>query len=136
MRELERTGWMHNRVRMVVASFLTKHLLVPWTDGAAWFMDRLVDADVANNTMGWQWAAGCGADAQPFFRIFNPMLQGKRFDPEGRYVRRWLPELESVPDRHVHAPWSAPGHAARMPIVDHADARDRALDAWQVVRHR
>ena len=108
MRELWHTGWMHNRVRMVVASFLTKNLLIPWQEGADWFWDTLVDADLANNTLGWQWVAGCGADAAPYFRIFNPVLQGEKFDPAGRYVRRWIPELAGVPDRHVHHPWTAP----------------------------
>ena len=95
MRELWRTGWMHNRVRMVAASFLVKHLLIPWQEGAAWFWDTLVDADLANNTMGWQWVAGCGADAAPYFRIFNPTIQSAKFDPQGGYVRRWAPELAS-----------------------------------------
>ena len=95
MRELWHTGWMHNRVRMVVASFLVKHLLISWQDGAAWFWDTLVDADLANNTLGWQWVAGCGADAAPYFRIFNPSIQAEKFDPQGDYLRRWVPELES-----------------------------------------
>ena len=97
MRELWATGWMHNRVRMVAASFLVKNLLLPWQEGARWFWDTLVDADLANNTLGWQWTAGCGADAAPFFRIFNPISQGEKFDPEGNYVRRWLPELTRLP---------------------------------------
>ena len=93
MRQLWATGWMHNRVRMLAASFLVKDLLLPWQEGAAWFWDTLVDADLANNTLGWQWVAGCGADAAPYFRIFNPVTQGRRFDPDGAYVRRWVPEL-------------------------------------------
>ncbi|OQB00630.1 MAG: Deoxyribodipyrimidine photo-lyase [Chloroflexi bacterium ADurb.Bin222] len=104
MRELWRTGWMHNRVRMIVASFLTKDLRLAWQKGAAWFWDTLVDADLANNTFGWQWTAGCGADAAPYFRIFNPVAQGPRFDPEGAYTRRWVPELASLPTRFIHAP--------------------------------
>lgn len=105
MRELWVTGWMHNRVRMIVASFLVKDLLIPWQEGARWFWDTLVDADLANNTLGWQWTAGCGADAAPYFRIFNPVLQGERFDPKGDYVRRWVPELKKLPDRFIHKPW-------------------------------
>jgi deoxyribodipyrimidine photo-lyase len=116
MRELWHTGWMHNRVRMVVASFLVKHLLISWQDGAAWFWDTLVDADLANNTFGWQWVAGCGADAAPYFRIFNPSLQAEKFDPRGDYLRRWVPELET-------------GGAYPPPIVDHSEARARALEA-------
>jgi deoxyribodipyrimidine photo-lyase len=108
MRELWHTGWMHNRVRMNVSSFLVKHLLIHWREGARWFWDTLVDADLANNTMGWQWCAGSGADAAPYFRIFNPTLQGERYDPDGQYVRRWIPELAGLPDRHIHKPWQAP----------------------------
>ncbi len=108
MRELWSTGWMHNRVRMVVASFLVKNLLLPWQEGARWFWDTLVDADLANNTLGWQWTAGCGADAAPFFRIFNPVSQGEKFDPEGSYVRRWVPELARLPAAWIHQPWEAP----------------------------
>ena len=140
MRQLWRTGWMHNRVRMIVASFLVKHLLLPWTAGAAWFWDTLVDADLANNTMGWQWSAGCGADAAPYFRVFNPVLQGEKFDPEGGYVRRWVPELATMPKKFLHRPWEAPPEVLRQagvvlgrsypsPIVDHAEARARALAA-------
>ncbi len=119
MRELWRTGWMHNRVRMVAASFLVKHLLMPWQKGAEWFWDTLVDADLANNTMGWQWTAGCGADAAPYFRIFNPALQQQKFDPEGAYVRRWVPELST--SRYPR------------PIVEHKAARERALAAFSVL---
>lgn len=146
MRELAATGWMHNRVRMVVASFLTKDLLVPWQDGARWFWERLADADLANNTLGWQWVAGCGADAQPFFRIFNPVGQSRRFDAAA-YIRRWAPELARVPDRWIHAPWEAPeaelaaagvrlGETYPHPMVDHAAARARALDAYGAMRSR
>ncbi len=141
MRQLWRTGWMHNRVRMVAASFLVKHLLQPWQDGASWFWDTLVDADLANNSASWQWVAGCGSDAAPYFRVFNPVLQGEKFDPAGAYVRRWLPELARLPDSLVHRPWEAPaedlaragvrlGETYPRPIVDHAAARQRALDAF------
>ena len=140
MRELWHTGWMHNRVRMVAASFLVKHLLIDWQEGASWFWDTLVDADLANNTLGWQWSAGCGADAAPYFRIFNPVLQGEKFDPAGAYVRRWVPELAAMPDVFIHKPWKAPasilgaadvtlGRSYPNPIVDHAFARARALSA-------
>ena len=108
MRELWHTGWMHNRVRMIVASFLVKDLLIPWQHGAAWFWDTLVDADLANNTLGWQWTAGCGADAAPYFRVFNPVSQGEKFDPSGEYVRRWVPELNRLPNAWIHKPWEAP----------------------------
>ncbi len=137
MRELWTTGWMHNRVRMVAASFLVKHLLISWHRGADWFWDTLVDADLANNTLGWQWVAGCGADAAPYFRIFNPFLQSRRFDPEGRYVERWIPELRAVPVRSPGAPGALSGQAEHhrntrypAPIVDHALARGRALAAY------
>jgi deoxyribodipyrimidine photo-lyase len=120
MRELAATGWMHNRVRMVVASFLTKDLLLPWQDGARWFWDRLVDADLGNNAFGWQWVAGSGADASPYFRVFNPTSQAERYDPDGSYVRQWVPELGSA--------------AYPPPIVDHAEARMRALAAYEAVR--
>ncbi len=140
MRQLWATGWMHNRVRMVAASFLVKHLLLPWTLGEAWFWDTLVDADLANNAAGWQWVAGCGADAAPYFRIFNPVLQGEKFDPDGHYVRRWVPELSRLPHAWLHKPWQAPagilaaagvrlGETYPHPIVDHAEARIRALAA-------
>jgi len=145
MRELWHTGWMHNRVRMVVASFLVKDLLLPWQAGARWFWDTLVDADLANNTLGWQWTAGCGADAAPFFRIFNPVSQGQKFDPRGIYVRRWVPELAPLPDKWIHQPWLAPAAELRQagvelgrtypePIVDHALARQRALAALARVK--
>ena len=131
MRELWHTGWMHNRVRMVAASFLVKHLLISWHEGAAWFWDTLVDADLANNTLGWQWVSGCGADAAPYFRIFNPVLQGEKFDPRGDYVRRWIPELAALPAEWIHQPWASPVRVARYPerIVKHEAARARALAA-------
>ncbi|MFW2405377.1 MAG: cryptochrome/photolyase family protein [Gammaproteobacteria bacterium] len=145
MRELWVTGWMHNRVRMIAASFLVKHLLIPWQEGEAWFWDTLVDADLANNSAGWQWVAGSGADAAPFFRIFNPIVQGKKFDPDGDYVRRWVPELAGVPTKYLHEPWSAPpelladagvaiGKDYPAPIVEHAAARERALEAFKSLR--
>jgi len=127
LRELWTTGWMHNRVRMAVASFLVKNLMIPWQAGAAWFWDTLVDGDLASNSASWQWVAGCGADAAPYFRIFNPVLQGEKFDPQGDYVRKWCPELADLPDRFVHKPWEA-GRA--KPIVDLAGSRKRALDAF------
>ena len=144
MRQLWHCGWMHNRVRMVVASFLVKHLLIGWEEGAAWFWDTLVDADLANNTLGWQWAAGCGADAAPYFRIFNPVSQGTRFDPNGDYVRQWVPELANLPAKSIHqlvdgsspmaeqATRKSKGYAA--PIVPHMAARQRALEAWNTIR--
>jgi len=138
MRELWHTGWMHNRVRMVVASFLVKHLLIGWQEGAAWFWDTLVDADLANNTLGWQWVAGCGADAAPYFRIFNPVLQGQKFDPAGEYIRRWVPELAALPDQWIHQPWKAPAPVSNYPrpIVDHSQARKRALAALASIKGR
>ena len=141
MRELWHTGWMHNRVRMIVASFLVKDLMLSWRVGAEWFWDTLVDADLASNTLGWQWAGGCGADAAPYFRIFNPTLQGVKFDPEGSYVRRWVPELAALPKDWIHEPWNAPPEVLQRagvslgaagypkPIVDHGAARQEALDA-------
>jgi deoxyribodipyrimidine photo-lyase len=145
MRELWATGWMHNRVRMLVASFLVKDLFVPWTVGAAWFSDTLVDHDLASNTLGWQWVAGSGADAQPFFRIFNPVSQGERFDADGAYVRRWVPEIAGLPDAVVHRPWEATpldlaaagvtlGETYPAPIVDHAARRVEALAALDQMR--
>jgi deoxyribodipyrimidine photo-lyase len=135
MRELWSTGWMHNRVRMIVASFLVKDLLIPWQDGARWFWDTLVDADLANNSFGWQWTAGCGADAAPYFRIFNPVLQSRKFDPDGHYLRRWLPELASLSTDDLHAPWEAktPPAGYPAPIVDHSQARDQALEALSLL---
>ena len=145
MRELWHTGWMHNRVRMVVASFLVKHLRLPWQRGAEWFWDTLVDADLAQNTLGWQWSAGCGADAAPYFRIFAPVTQGERFDSAGEYVRRWVPEIAKLPDKYLHAPWTAPANVRAFagiegnypePIVDHAKAREEALAAFKTLRGR
>jgi deoxyribodipyrimidine photo-lyase len=147
MRELWATGWMHNRIRMIVASFLVKHLLIPWQEGERWFWDTLVDADLANNAMNWQWVAGCGTDAAPYFRVFNPVLQGEKFDPDGRYVRQWVPEIAALPDAYIHKPWTAPNPvqlAAGItlnknypaPIVDHAMARRRALDAFARLKTR
>ena len=131
MRQLWAIGWMHNRVRMIVASFLTKDLMIHWKHGAAWFWDTLVDADLANNTASWQWVAGSGADAAPYFRIFSPLLQGKKFDPEGRYIRTWIPELANVPQSFIHEPWRAPNKGDYPdPIVDHSEARKRALEAY------
>lgn len=133
MRELWTTGYMHNRVRMVVASFLVKHLLIDWRTGEDWFWDTLCDADAGNNAASWQWVAGCGADAAPYFRVFNPVLQGEKFDADGAYVRRWCPELSGLPDRFVHKPWEAPVPPRNYPapVVDHARARERALAAFQ-----
>ena len=141
MRELWHTGYMHNRVRMVVASFLTKHLRIHWRFGEEWFWDTLVDADAASNASNWQWVAGSGADAAPYFRIFNPILQGEKFDPDGAYVRRWVRELADMPAKYIHKPWQAPAAltedagaapdaAYPPPIVDHATARQAALDAY------
>jgi deoxyribodipyrimidine photo-lyase len=147
MRELWTTGWMHNRVRMIVASFLVKNLLIPWQDGARWFWDTLVDADLAQNTLGWQWTAGCGADAAPYFRVFNPVSQGAKFDPHGKYVRRWCPELAKLPNEWLHQPWVAPTSAladagVRLggdypePIVNHRDSRKVALGAFAKIKEQ
>ena len=133
---------MHNRVRMIVASFLVKDLNIPWQEGAKWFWDTLVDANLASNTLGWQWTAGCGADAAPYFRVFNPMIQGQRFDPGGTYVRQFVPELKDVPARYIHRPWEAPQEMLREagvelgktyphPMVEHAEARLAALTAYK-----
>ncbi|MGI9291763.1 MAG: cryptochrome/photolyase family protein [Gammaproteobacteria bacterium] len=135
MHELWHTGWMHNRVRMVVASFLTKNQLISWRAGAAWFWDTLVDANLASNTLGWQWTAGCGADAAPFFRIFNPVTQGEKFDPHERYVRQWCPELADVPAGKAHAPWTA-NNAYPAPIVDLKASRAEALEVFQHAREQ
>jgi len=136
MRQLWQTGWMHNRVRMLAASFLVKHLLIDWRQGEQWFWDTLVDADPANNPASWQWVAGSGADAAPFFRVFNPVLQGEKFDPDGAYVRRWVPELADLSGPAIHRPWemrnSPPDYPAR--IVEHHQARQRALDAYSSLR--
>ncbi|MCR6662256.1 MAG: DNA photolyase family protein [Luteimonas sp.] len=141
MRELWHTGWMHNRVRMIVASYLCKHMGQHWLEGARWFWDTLVDADLASNTLGWQWVAGTGADAAPYFRIFNPVTQGQKFDSEGRYVVRWIPELAGMPASALHAPWlhqdvlrrHAPGYP-RQPLVDLAEGREAALAAYRSIR--
>lgn len=145
MRELWHTGTMHNRVRMIVASFLIKDLLIDWRDGERWFRDTLVDADAASNPFNWQWVAGCGADAAPFFRIFNPVLQGQKFDAAGDYVRHWCPELSALPDDVIHRPFEAKaetlkkagvvlGQTYPRPVVDHQKARDAALDALKATR--
>ena len=145
MRQLWHTGWMHNRVRMVVASFLVKHLMIPWQAGEAWFWDTLVDADLANNAANWQWVAGCGADAAPYFRVFNPILQSQKFDSRGVYLRRWLPELAALSDKQIHRPWAVPpldlaaagitlGQDYPEPIVTHETGRARALVTFQAWR--
>jgi deoxyribodipyrimidine photo-lyase len=147
MRQLWRTGYMHNRVRMIAASFLVKNLLQDWRAGARWFWNSLLDADLANNSASWQWVAGCGADAAPYFRIFNPVTQGRKFDPAGDYVRRYIPELANLPDKYIHCPWEAPEHVRESagvrlgvdypkPIVDLAESRTRALDAFNSLMSR
>lgn len=145
LRQLWEEGWMHNRVRMIVGSLLVKHLLHPWQDGARWFWDCLVDADLASNTLGWQWSGGCGADAAPYFRVFNPMTQGAKFDPEGTYVRRYVPELRELPAKAIHEPWSADastleaagvrlGETYPYPVIEHKKGRERALAAFEKVK--
>ena len=134
MRELWHTGWMHNRVRMVVASFLVKHLLIDWRHGERWFADTLVDHDPASNPMNWQWSAGTGVDAAPYFRIMNPILQSRKFDPHGVYIRRWVPELSHLSDDAIHAPWETTlPRDYPPPVVDHRLARERALSAWKMI---
>ena len=144
MRQLYERGWMHNRVRMIVSSLLVKHLLQDWRQGADWFWDKLVDADLASNTLGWQWSAGCGADAAPYFRIFNPMTQGEKFDTDGAYVREWVPELAKMPSQYIHEPWEAPESVLReagvelggnypRPVIEHKKGRERALAALSQV---
>lgn len=146
MRQLRRQGWMHNRARMIVASFLVKDLLIDWRWGEKWFMQHLVDGDPAANNGGWQWMAGTGTDAAPYFRIFNPILQGKKFDPDGRFVRQWLPELADVPDRYIHTPWEMDEAAQKKagcvigrdypsPIIDHSFARERTLEAFKAAKN-
>lgn len=145
MRELWTTGWMHNRVRMIVASFLIKHLMIDWRTGEEWFWDTLVDADTANNPASWQWVAGSGADASPYFRIFNPITQGEKFDPDGAYIRHWVPELSKLPKKYLFQPWTTPrdvqkhcgvilGQDYPKPIVEHKAARQRALDAYESLK--
>jgi deoxyribodipyrimidine photo-lyase len=139
LRQLHATGWMHNRVRMAAASFLVKDLHLPWQWGARHFLDHLVDGDLASNQHGWQWVAGTGTDAAPYFRVFNPVSQGERFDRDGTYVRRWLPELEGVPDRSLQRPWTSPkglplGYPP--PMVDHAEEREEALRRYRVATGR
>jgi deoxyribodipyrimidine photo-lyase len=145
MRQLWAIGWMHNRVRMIVASLLVKNMQQPWVDGARWFWDTLVDADLANNTLNWQWTAGCGADAAPFFRIFNPVTQGEKFDPKGEYVRQWVPELAGLPAKYIHEPHLAPAAVLKAanvsigdnypaPLVDLKESRREALGAYQAMR--
>ena len=144
MRELYETGWMHNRVRMVTASFLVKHLRIHWKEGEKHFRNCLLDFNEANNVAGWQWVAGCGADAAPYFRIFNPILQGERFDPLGTYVKKWLPELSNVPIKFIHKPWELdeeikdfiPGKTYPKPIVIHEEARNAALDAFKSIKKK
>ncbi len=145
MRQLWQTGWMHNRVRMIVASFLVKNIRAHWLHGARWFWDTLVDADLPANSMGWQWSAGCGADAAPYFRIFNPVTQGERFDKKGEYVRHWVPELGKLPDKFLHQPWKLPkdkadeigfriGEDYPSPVVDLGESRKAALSAFQSLK--
>jgi deoxyribodipyrimidine photo-lyase len=141
MQQLLKTGWMHNRARMIVASFLVKDLLINWQWGERHFMQHLVDGDLASNNGGWQWTAGVGTDAAPYFRIFNPVLQSKKFDPAGQYIRRWLPQLTNVPHKYIHEPATMPlalqkeigciiGQQYPAPIIDHKQARQRTLEAY------
>jgi Deoxyribodipyrimidine photolyase len=147
MRELWETGFMHNRVRMIVGSFLVKNLLIDWRVGESWFWDCLFDADAANNVAGWQWIAGCGADAAPYFRVFNPITQGIKFDPEGKYTKRFVPELKSLPNKYLFSPWEAPeyilkesgvilGKTYPKPIVDVKQSRLLALDAFSSLKKK
>ena len=144
MRELYATGWMHNRVRMIVSSFLVKHLLIDWRKGERWFFDTLLDGDFCSNNAGWQWVSGGGADAAPYYRIFNPILQGKKFDTGGRYVRKWVPEIADIPNANLHAPWELSegqlqlfgvklGETYPEPIVNHEYARKRALESFDQI---
>jgi len=141
MRELWQSGWMHNRIRMITASFLVKHLLIDWREGARWFWDTMVDAEWANNSQGWQWVAGCGVDSSPYFRVFNPVTQSKKFDKEGAYIRRWVPELSKLSNEYIHEPWEAPpeilasanitlGEEYPMPMINLKFGRERALDVF------
>ena len=145
MRELWQTGYMHNRVRMIVGSFLVKNLLLHWHEGEEWFWDCLIDADLASNSASWQWVAGSGADAAPYFRIFNPISQGIKFDPEGEYTKKFLPELKNLPIKYLYSPWEAPldvleqanvklGENYPKPIVDLKESREKALDAFDKIR--
>jgi len=138
MRQLRETGWMHNRARMITASFLTKDLLIDWREGERWFMQHLVDGDLASNNGGWQWTAGTGTDAAPYFRIFNPILQSKKFDPDGIYIRRWVPELAHLDAAQIHTPWKNPNLKADYPapIIDHRAARERTLAAYKSAKTR
>ena len=145
MRELYKTGYMHNRVRMITASFLVKDLLIDWRLGREWFEQTLFDHDIANNSAGWQWVAGSGTDAAPYFRIFNPSLQSERFDKDGKYIKKWIPELENIPSKFIHSPWKYSssdlgiynielGKTYPYPIVDHGAARDRALKLYKKLK--
>lgn len=145
MRQLWQTGWMHNRVRMIVGSFLVKNLLMHWHHGEAWFWDTLVDADMASNSASWQWVAGSGADAAPYFRVFNPVLQGEKFDKQGHYVKAWCPELAKLGNKYLHKPWEASkdelskagitlGQEYPEPLVDLKESRRRALDAFDQIK--
>ena len=139
MRQLWQTGWMHNRLRMIVGSFLVKDLHINWREGEKWFWDTLVDADLANNTMGWQWVAGCGPDAAPFFRIFNPVTQSEKYDAKGRFIRQYVPELSDMPDKYIHAPWMAPEKIRKDydypdPIVNHKEMRELALEKYHKIK--
>lgn len=145
MRQMWETGWMHNRVRMIVGSIMVKHFLQAWQDGEAWFWDCLIDGDLANNSAGWQWIAGCGADAAPYFRVFNPILQGEKFDPDGDYVRQYVPELKDMPSKYIHKPWEAPKDVLDKanvvlddtypsPVIDHKHGRERALEAFESLK--
>ena len=145
MKELWDTGWMHNRARMITASFLTKHLLIPWQWGANWFHDTLLDSDFASNYASWQWVAGCGADAAPYFRIFNPVMQGQKFDPDGKYTKKYIPELKDMPNKYLFNPWEAPkdvldsanvklGKDYPMPIVEIGSSRQKALEAFATTK--